>query len=36
MRFWDSSALVPLLVEEAESIRMDGLLAGDTSLVVWS
>ncbi|MDA3874105.1 MAG: type II toxin-antitoxin system VapC family toxin [Kiritimatiellae bacterium] len=35
MKFWDSSALVPLLIEEAESKRMETLLAEDPSLVVW-
>lgn len=35
MRFWDASALVPLLVEERESPAMGELLAADRELVVW-
>jgi len=35
MRFWDSSALVPLLIEEAESAAMNRLLEADGEIVVW-
>ena len=35
MRFWDASALVPLLVEQAATDRMRALLAQDPDLVVW-
>lgn len=35
MKFWDSSAVVPLLVEEAASRSMRQFLGGDGSIVVW-
>jgi hypothetical protein len=35
VRFWDSSAIVPLLVEQAASGDMGGLRAGDPKIVVW-
>ena len=35
MRFWDSSALVALLVEEADSHRRAVLLRQDPVMVVW-
>ena len=35
MRFWDSSAIVPLLVEQASSRGMSGLRADDPKMVVW-
>lgn len=35
MRFWDSSALVPLLIEEAASVKMNRLLAADQEIAVW-
>jgi predicted nucleic acid-binding protein len=35
MRFWDSSAVVPLLVEENASERMQQLLRDDPILAVW-
>lgn len=35
MRFWDSSALVPLLVEQAASEGMGDLRANDQKIVVW-
>lgn len=35
MRFWDSSALVPLLVEEATSPRLESLFREDGSVLVW-
>ncbi len=35
MRFWDSSAVVPLLVEEPASASCRGLLRADPKMVVW-
>ena len=35
MRFWDSSALVPLLVNEPAALRMSGLLEHDHDLAAW-
>ena len=35
MRFWDSSALTPLLVDEAESVDREQALAEDSGIVVW-
>ncbi len=35
MRFWDSSAVVPLLVEEAASGGLLRLLEADGGLIVW-
>ena len=35
MRFWDASALVPLLVEESSTDRLLALLDEDPALVVW-
>lgn len=35
MRFWDSSAVVPLLVEEDTSSQLLELYAGEDSLLVW-
>ncbi|HXQ30832.1 MAG TPA: type II toxin-antitoxin system VapC family toxin [Steroidobacteraceae bacterium] len=35
MRFWDASALVPLLVDEPDGERVATYLAGDPALVVW-
>lgn len=35
MRFWDSSALVPLLVAESESGRVADLLRQDAEVIVW-
>ncbi len=35
MRFWDASALVPLLVEEARTPVVDTLFAADADVVVW-
>lgn len=35
MRFWDSSALVPLVVDESSSQTMRQLLAGDPEIVIW-
>ena len=36
MKFWDSSALVPLLVAEAQSASCAGELADDRHVVVWA
>lgn len=36
MRFWDTSALVPLLVEEAASPQADEWVTADRGLVVWT
>ena len=35
MRYWDSSALVPLLVREAPSSSMEALVGADSSIVTW-
>ncbi len=35
MRFWDSSALVPLLVTEAASAQVADLLREDAGMIVW-
>jgi len=35
VRFWDSSALVPLLVEQRRTRRMTGLLRADSSVATW-
>lgn len=35
MRFWDTSAIVPLLIEEQQSARMDALRAEERAMVVW-
>jgi predicted nucleic acid-binding protein len=35
MRFWDTSALVPLCVDEPESVSVNALLRDDPSIVVW-
>ncbi|MBI2365274.1 MAG: type II toxin-antitoxin system VapC family toxin [Deltaproteobacteria bacterium] len=35
MKFWDTSALVPLCVEESQSESVKSILARDTALVVW-
>ena len=36
MRFWDSSAVVPLVVQQAASPRVDEWLRDDGELVLWS
>ena len=36
MRFWDTSALVPLLVDEERSTLVDTWLAEDPEVVVWT
>jgi hypothetical protein len=35
LRFWDSSAVAPLLVDEPASQRLFQLLRGDGALLVW-
>lgn len=35
MRYWDSSALLPLLVQEKESGRLAALLEEDSAIVTW-
>lgn len=35
MRFWDSSAVVPLLVQQAATRRMTALLRDDQELLAW-
>ncbi len=35
MKFWDSSAVLPLLVAEAESSAMMAIMARDSSVLVW-
>lgn len=36
MRYWDTSALVPLVVAEAETQRMRALLDEDHQIVTWA
>lgn len=35
MRFWDTSAVVPLTVDEPASPDLEALLEEDEALVVW-
>ena len=35
MRFWDASAIVPLLLEEESSARVAALLSADREMTVW-
>jgi len=35
MKFWDSSAIVPLLVEEPTTRAMTALIAKDRAMLVW-
>ena len=35
MKFWDSSALVPLLVAEASTSRLQAVAAKDPAMLVW-
>ncbi len=35
MKFWDTSAIVPLCVQEPTSATVQEILVGDPSLVVW-
>lgn len=36
MRFWDSSALVPLLIEQEASPRAAAWVAADAAIVLWT
>jgi uncharacterized protein len=36
VRFWDSSAVVPLLVEQEASPRVSTWVAGDDAMVLWT
>lgn len=36
MRFWDSSAVVPLLVEQGASSRVAAWMTADDALVLWT
>jgi len=36
VRFWDSSAVVPLLVEQNHSSRVAAWVAGDGAMVLWT
>ncbi len=36
MRFWDSSAIVPLLIEQAPSVQTDRWFSEDASLAMWT
>jgi predicted nucleic acid-binding protein len=36
VRFWDSSALVPLFIAEAESAQVERWLRADPDVVVWA
>lgn len=35
MRFWDSSALLPLVIEEAGTVAMNRLFAADSEIALW-
>lgn len=35
MKFWDASAIVPLIVSEASSRRLQALASADTAMLVW-
>lgn len=35
MKFWDSSAIGPLLLEEADSVKREKALRADPSMLVW-
>jgi uncharacterized protein len=35
MRFWDASAIVPLIVDEPRSAAIDALVEEDSELLVW-
>ncbi|MCJ7630159.1 MAG: PIN domain-containing protein, partial [Longimicrobiales bacterium] len=35
MRFWDTSALVPLLLEQEATVEVGGLLSQDPEIVAW-
>ena len=35
MRFWDTSALIPLVIDEAMTERLRALMTEDTDIAVW-
>jgi uncharacterized protein with PIN domain len=35
VKFWDASAIVPLLIAEASTRRLQALAAGDPDILVW-
>lgn len=35
MKFWDTSAIIPLLVQESSSAKVDDIFEKDPSLAVW-
>jgi predicted nucleic acid-binding protein len=35
MRFWDASAIVPLLMNETTTTELQGLAAADSAMLVW-
>lgn len=35
MKFWDASAIVPLLVAESATVAMQAIAAGDGAMLVW-
>jgi predicted nucleic acid-binding protein len=35
VKFWDASAIVPLLIAEASTRRLQALAAGDPDMLVW-
>ena len=35
MRFWDASAIVPLLIAEASTRRLQAFAASDPDMLVW-
>lgn len=35
MKFWDTSAIIPLLVEESTSFQVETIFRGDSSMLVW-
>src|SRR6202007_2662803 len=35
VKFWDASAIVPLLIAEAPTRRLQALAAGDPDILVW-
>ena len=36
MKYWDSSAIIPLLLDEPQTASVQNLYERDTALVVWS
>ena len=35
MRFWDSSAIIPMIVEESASARIRDVYESDRGMLVW-